>query len=228
MGVAATANRPRPGRGSPSKQARRPLLVSGRRSAAVVAGDGSDKPAPRPRPRVLTASEGLRMVPLCVKSRDVAEGRGSPELRDGRGTIAGCHWSRSWMARPSGRGGVESDEDMVASEIGLSHPRWRGTPVRVRWGALYAMRRWRWSVTATRGPGRSGAARRAAGQKGSLHVKARSSWESLLDQVKAGPRGRRGHGGHQRLASPFAPSDRRPPGPARWFRRPSQPASMRQ
>ena len=24
----------------------------------------------------------------------------------------------------------ETDEDMVASEIGLSHPSWRGTPVR--------------------------------------------------------------------------------------------------
>jgi hypothetical protein len=35
----------------------------------------------------------------------------------------------------------ETDEDMVASEIGLSHPRWRGTPVRVRWGALYAYKK---------------------------------------------------------------------------------------
>jgi hypothetical protein len=56
----------------------------------------------------------------------------------------------------------ETDEDMVADEIGLSHPRWRGTPVRVRWGALYAYEkvevvgdrhRYRYQ-----GPGRSGAA----------------------------------------------------------------------
>jgi len=35
----------------------------------------------------------------------------------------------------------ETDEDMVADELWLSHPRWRGTPVRVRWGALYAYRK---------------------------------------------------------------------------------------
>jgi hypothetical protein len=35
----------------------------------------------------------------------------------------------------------ETDEDMVADEIGLTHPRWRGTPVRVGWGALYAYRK---------------------------------------------------------------------------------------
>jgi hypothetical protein len=35
----------------------------------------------------------------------------------------------------------ESPEDMVADEIGLIHPRWRGTPVWVGWGALYAYRK---------------------------------------------------------------------------------------
>jgi hypothetical protein len=35
----------------------------------------------------------------------------------------------------------ETDEDMVADEIGMSHPRWRGTPVGIRWGALYAYRK---------------------------------------------------------------------------------------
>jgi len=35
----------------------------------------------------------------------------------------------------------ETDEDMVADEIGLTHPRWRGTPVRVERGALYAYRK---------------------------------------------------------------------------------------
>jgi hypothetical protein len=35
----------------------------------------------------------------------------------------------------------ETDDDMVAEEIGLSHPRWRGTPVLVGWGALYAYRK---------------------------------------------------------------------------------------
>jgi hypothetical protein len=35
----------------------------------------------------------------------------------------------------------ETDDDMVADEIGLSHPRWRGTPVGVRRGALYAYRK---------------------------------------------------------------------------------------
>jgi hypothetical protein len=35
----------------------------------------------------------------------------------------------------------ETDEDMVADEIGLIHPRWRGTPVWVGWGALYFYRK---------------------------------------------------------------------------------------
>jgi hypothetical protein len=37
----------------------------------------------------------------------------------------------------------ETDDDMVAEEIGLSHPRWRGTPVAVGvgWPALYAYRK---------------------------------------------------------------------------------------
>ena len=35
----------------------------------------------------------------------------------------------------------ETDEDMVADEIGLTHPRWRGTPVWVGGGALYAYRK---------------------------------------------------------------------------------------
>jgi hypothetical protein len=35
----------------------------------------------------------------------------------------------------------ETDEDMVADEIGMSHPRWRGTPVGVGRGALYAYRK---------------------------------------------------------------------------------------
>ena len=35
----------------------------------------------------------------------------------------------------------ESPEDMVADEIGLTHPRWRGTPVWVGSGALYAYRK---------------------------------------------------------------------------------------
>ncbi len=35
----------------------------------------------------------------------------------------------------------ESPEDMVADEIGLIHPRWRGTPVWVGWGALNAYRK---------------------------------------------------------------------------------------
>ena len=35
----------------------------------------------------------------------------------------------------------ESPEDMVADEIGLTHPRWRGTPVWVGGGALYAYRK---------------------------------------------------------------------------------------
>jgi hypothetical protein len=35
----------------------------------------------------------------------------------------------------------ESPEDMVADEIGLTHPRWRGTPVLVGWGALYTYRK---------------------------------------------------------------------------------------
>jgi hypothetical protein len=35
----------------------------------------------------------------------------------------------------------DSPEDMVADEIGLSHPSWRGTPVGIRWSALYAYRK---------------------------------------------------------------------------------------
>src|SRR5918994_105127 len=35
----------------------------------------------------------------------------------------------------------ETDEDMVAKEIGLIHPRWRGTPVGIGWSALYAYRK---------------------------------------------------------------------------------------
>jgi hypothetical protein len=35
----------------------------------------------------------------------------------------------------------ETDEDMVADEIGMSHPGWRGTPVVIRWSALYAYRK---------------------------------------------------------------------------------------
>ena len=35
----------------------------------------------------------------------------------------------------------ETDEDMVAEEIGLTHPRWRGTPVGIGWSALYAYRK---------------------------------------------------------------------------------------
>jgi hypothetical protein len=35
----------------------------------------------------------------------------------------------------------ETDEDMVADEIGMSHPGWRGTPVGIRWSALYAYRK---------------------------------------------------------------------------------------
>jgi hypothetical protein len=35
----------------------------------------------------------------------------------------------------------ETDEDMVADEIGLTHPRWRRTPLWVGWGALYAYRK---------------------------------------------------------------------------------------
>src|SRR5919107_723916 len=35
----------------------------------------------------------------------------------------------------------ETDEDMVADEIGLSHPGWRGTPVGISWSALYAYRK---------------------------------------------------------------------------------------
>jgi hypothetical protein len=35
----------------------------------------------------------------------------------------------------------ESPEDMVADEIGLIHPRWRGTPVGISWGALYGYRK---------------------------------------------------------------------------------------
>jgi hypothetical protein len=35
----------------------------------------------------------------------------------------------------------ETDEDMVADEIGMSHPGWRGTPVGIGWSALYAYRR---------------------------------------------------------------------------------------
>ena len=35
----------------------------------------------------------------------------------------------------------ETDEDMVAEEIGMSHPGWRGTPVGVAGGALYAYRK---------------------------------------------------------------------------------------
>jgi hypothetical protein len=35
----------------------------------------------------------------------------------------------------------ETDEDMVADEIGMSHPGWRGTPVGIGWSALYAYRK---------------------------------------------------------------------------------------
>jgi hypothetical protein len=35
----------------------------------------------------------------------------------------------------------ETDEDMVADEIGMSHPGWRGTPVGISWSALYAYRK---------------------------------------------------------------------------------------
>jgi hypothetical protein len=35
----------------------------------------------------------------------------------------------------------ETDEDMVADEIGMSHPGWSGTPVGIRWSALYAYRK---------------------------------------------------------------------------------------
>jgi hypothetical protein len=35
----------------------------------------------------------------------------------------------------------ESPEDMVADEIGLIHPCWRGTPLWAGWGALYAYRK---------------------------------------------------------------------------------------
>jgi hypothetical protein len=35
----------------------------------------------------------------------------------------------------------ETDEDMVADEIGMSHPGWRGTPVGIRWSGLYAYRK---------------------------------------------------------------------------------------
>jgi hypothetical protein len=35
----------------------------------------------------------------------------------------------------------ESPEDMVADEIGKTHPRWVGTPVWVGGGALYAYRK---------------------------------------------------------------------------------------
>jgi hypothetical protein len=35
----------------------------------------------------------------------------------------------------------ESPEEDLAPEIGLTHPRWRGTPVGIRWGALYAYRK---------------------------------------------------------------------------------------
>jgi hypothetical protein len=35
----------------------------------------------------------------------------------------------------------ETDEDMVADEIGMIHPRWRGTPVGIDWGALYGYRK---------------------------------------------------------------------------------------
>jgi hypothetical protein len=31
-----------------------------------------------------------------------------------------------------------SPEEDLADEIGLTHPRWRGTPVGIRWSALYA------------------------------------------------------------------------------------------
>jgi hypothetical protein len=34
----------------------------------------------------------------------------------------------------------ETDEDMVAEEIGKSHPGWRGTPVGIEWRALFAYR----------------------------------------------------------------------------------------
>jgi hypothetical protein len=56
----------------------------------------------------------------------------------------------------------QTDEDMVADEIGLTHPRWVGTPVGPRRGRCTPTPRWRWPVTgtaiATRDPGRSGAA----------------------------------------------------------------------
>jgi hypothetical protein len=35
----------------------------------------------------------------------------------------------------------ETDEDMVADEIGMSHPGWRGTPVGIGWSGLYAYRK---------------------------------------------------------------------------------------
>jgi hypothetical protein len=35
----------------------------------------------------------------------------------------------------------ESPEEDMAEEIGLIHPRWRGTPVGLGWGALYAYRK---------------------------------------------------------------------------------------
>jgi hypothetical protein len=35
----------------------------------------------------------------------------------------------------------ESPQDMVADEIGLIHPRWRGTPVGIGWAALYGYRK---------------------------------------------------------------------------------------
>ena len=35
----------------------------------------------------------------------------------------------------------ESPEEDMAEEIGMSHPGWRGTPVGIRWSALYAYRK---------------------------------------------------------------------------------------
>ena len=72
----------------------------------------------------------IDVVPLPPRSSEQAAVALEDAVRRGPGWPAGV-----------GRGVYETDEDMVADEIGLIHPRWRGTPVWVGWGALYFYRK---------------------------------------------------------------------------------------
>src|SRR5215211_8549113 len=94
MGVAACANRPLFGRNAPSHQARRPLLVRGRRQAAAAAR-GQALASQRPRAR----AEGADPTMVRSEKRRVVEVVAAlspplPTLSPGRR----CH--ADWPARP--------------------------------------------------------------------------------------------------------------------------------